>query len=242
MVSRIGRQPETGLAFSRLYSSIIASLHASADRRLCCFFSASICGCSFFILLMERNDALASGKKTQLDDHGQAQDGQAEIAEQLVELVQQPEEGPGEEPEPAPVHRIVEMADALAVLIAAQDVHHLGAGEQAVGDAGGAARRDVARAQTVIGLIGIDAGRCLGAQIGAVEVLALGRHDRRHPVFVGDADPAAGGGEGLGRRAGILEVAVFGVLFAAIGDADKADMQDIGWLVDLGTDCRSTVP
>ena len=114
------------------------------------------------------------------------------------------------------------------LFIAAQNVHHLGAGEQAVGDLGVGAGRDGARRKAVIGLIGLDVAGHGGAQIGAVIGFALGRDDRRHPIFVGDAHPAAGGGEGLGRRACILEVAIFGVHLAAIGDTDKTLMQHPG--------------
>ena len=74
---------------------------------------SSICGCTFFILLMDVKEPLASGKNTSFTITVSSQDGDAEIAEQLVEDVEQPEERLGEEPEPAPIDRLVEIGDAL---------------------------------------------------------------------------------------------------------------------------------
>ncbi len=118
------------------------------------------------------------------------------------------------------------MGNVLAGLIAFEDVHHLGAGEQPVGDGGGLAGRNGPRIQPVIGLIGLGARIGARAQILAVEGLVRRRHHGRHPVFVGDADPAAGGTEALGRGAGFLEVVILGVDFAAVRHPDKAFMQD----------------
>ena len=87
---------------------------------------------------------------------------------------------------------------------------------------------DIALRQPVIGLIGLGGGIDVRAEIGAVIDFVLGRNDGRHPVFVGDADPAAGRRKCLGRRADLLEVVILGVYFAVVRHADKAEVENIG--------------
>jgi hypothetical protein len=56
-------------------------------------------------------------EEDRLDDDGGGEDGQAEIAEQLVERVDQPEHRLGDEVEPAPVDQQLELADAAVGLV-----------------------------------------------------------------------------------------------------------------------------
>ncbi len=105
----------------------------------------------------------------------------------------------------------------------AQRVDHLGAGEQVMRDARRAAGRDIAGAELIARIIGLGAAEGFGAE-RAVIVLMLRRNNGRHPVFVGDAGPAAGGGEGLGRRAVVLEIVIARV-FQRIRPGDEAFVQ-----------------
>ena len=90
-----------------------------------------------------------------------------------------------------------------------------------LGDGRGAAGRDVMGSQPIVGLIG-DRPVQIGGGVGTLIFLALGRDDRGHPVFVGNADPAAGGMEGLRLIGLVFQVAVFGVFRASVSIADEA--------------------
>ncbi len=60
---------------------------------------------------------LASGKNAALIEHGDDQDRQAEIADQVVEIVDQREQRLGDEIEPAPVDHAVEAVEVERLLI-----------------------------------------------------------------------------------------------------------------------------
>ena len=106
---------------------------------------------------------MASGKKTALTSTVTSQDGEAEIAEEPEEPVDQAEHRLGDEIEPAPVDQQLEAVDAERVLVAVDDRYLLGAGEQPV-----LLSRRCRRRRTVIG--------CL-AEIGLVEEPGLGGAD-----------------------------------------------------------------
>ena len=137
--------------------------------------------------------------------------------------MQQQEHRLGEEEEPAPVDGIAEARDAEPCLVVLQDAVELGAGEQTLRNRGAGARRDAYPVQPVIGLIGLDPGGLRGA-IGAVESLVLRRNDGGHPIFVGDADPAAVRMERNRRLLG-LDVVIARIVEIAVDDTDEAFMQ-----------------
>jgi hypothetical protein len=118
---------------------------------------------------------------------GQRDDREAHVADQHVEIVQQPEHRLGQEVEPAPVDRVDEPVDAARVLVVADRLPFLGAGEELRGDLAGAAGRDGNDGQARLGLVDVGGGDV--ARDGG-EGLAVAGDQRGHPVLVGEADPA----------------------------------------------------
>ena len=108
------------------------------------------------------------------------------------------------------------------VAVVVEQGHHLGAGEQPVGDLDGLAGSDGDAAAAIVGLVAVALD--LVAEAGLDRQILLG-HQRRQPVFVGDAEPAAGAGE--------LDIALFGdvlvlpLLEPAVQRADRALVQDV---------------
>jgi hypothetical protein len=117
----MGRQP-AGPTFAAMscISSRLVRWRSSPKRSL----SFSISGCSAFIL----PSRVGLGQREEHAFDAVAQDRQAEIAELHIEPLSSQNSG-GEEPEPAPVDREVELLDA--VLVGRVDhAHDLGAGEE----------------------------------------------------------------------------------------------------------------
>ena len=105
---------------------------------------------------------LASGKNSSFDQHGHQQNGDAEIADQVVEVVERQEHRLGDEVEPAPVDQQIEMVQLELLVVAAvagqreidaDDAGFLGAREQPRIGAAGAADRNGLRILQVVGLI-----------------------------------------------------------------------------------------
>ena len=105
--TRIGKQPPSGLIFSVLYSSIIAW-----------FIFCRSCAVHLANLGQPRRDQLhlrhrpvarrGEREEDELDQHREQDDGDAPVAGQGVELLQQPEQRPGDDREPAVVDHEVE--------------------------------------------------------------------------------------------------------------------------------------
>ena len=108
---------------------------------------------------------------------------------------QELEQRPGEEPEHAPVHGLVEAGDAEGGLIGLQDRHGLGATEEALGLGDLAAWIDRAGGAHIVGLEDVDAAGLGDAKL-ALDSLVLGGDQRGQPILVCDPGPAAGGGDG----------------------------------------------
>ena len=160
-----------------------------------------------------------------LDDDGRRQDGEAEIAEQLVEAVDQPEHRLGDEIEPAPVDQKVELADAQVLFIGVDLRDFLGAGEHQRLHGLRLPRRD---GEGIRQEVGLEAGPAV-LEIGeaGLERLLDLRHQRDGPVFVGDAQPAIR----RFRRLHLLvlfdrRICELGEAFFA-GHADQAFMQHV---------------
>ena len=187
---------------------------------------------------------LASGKKRILIEHRHQQDGDAEIADQVIEPVQRHEHRLGDEMEPAPVDHEIEVVEAELLVVAAEtgerkiDADHagfLGAGEQPRIGRTGAADRDGLRILQIVGLVGADGSDQVGRE-PRLQLRGGVRQQRRGPVFVGDAEPAVGDLEVLDLVFVDLRVAVF--LQALIAEiADQAFMQDV-----VALDFRGAVP
>ena len=75
-------------------------------------------------------------EEEQLDDDGDDQDGDAEIADQAVDAVHRLEQRLGDEIEPAPVDQQIELVELEPVVVAVDDRHLLGAGEEPPVDGG----------------------------------------------------------------------------------------------------------
>ncbi len=99
----------------------------------------------------------------------------------------------GQEEQPSPIHRPLELGNAQSVLVIGEQRHDLGAGEQPVCDrdllAGGygAGGAQVADVIDVHGLVG-------GGAVEGPDLLGLIGDQRGQPVLVGDAEPTAVGG------------------------------------------------
>ena len=164
----------------------------------------------------------------QLEHEGQRDDRPAHIADQGIEPVQQAEDRLGQEIEPAPVDRIDETVDAGVFLIAVDGFPDLGAGEQIAGRGRGRAGGDGLHRHPGLGLVDVGAG---GVFHHRREGLPRCGRQRRHPVFVGKADPAVflnadQLGRPLARDGGKLgHVLVFLLEQLAVGHADDTLMQ-----------------
>ncbi len=154
--------------------------------------------------------------------HGEEQDRHAEIAGQIGQEIQRQEERLRQEEEPAPVDRQIKALDAVFVLILLKQFGLLGPGEQARLGLHTRTRRGGLAAQEIIGLIDGIAARGPGAEPRRIGLAAAGRQ-RRHPVFAGDAMPAAAG---LGGEFSVLKPVIADLFQSAVEDAEKAFVQD----------------
>ncbi len=136
--------------------------------------------------------------------------------------MQDVEDGLGQEVEPAEVHRAVEQRDAVLVAVLVEQGHHLGPGEQPVGDLDGLARGHRHGVAAIVGLVAVALD--LMAEAGLQRHVLL-RHQRGQPVFVGDAQPAAGARELDLTLLG--DVGVFPLLQPVAQHADRALVQDV---------------
>ena len=184
--------------------------------------------------LGERLVALVGQREEdELHSDGQQQDGDAEVADVAEDEVEEGEHRPGDEPEVPPVDGHVEVRHAQLGLVVLQHRNRLGAGEQAGGLGDLAAGGDDPRLADIVGFV--DVGRTgLGHPVLALDALFLIRDHGGEPVLVGDAGPAAGGGDR--RAAAVLQP--LGVLHLAqfvAEPADRAFMDDL-YLAQAGRD------
>ncbi len=125
-----------------------------------------------------------------LDQHRHRQDSDAEVAEQVVEKVDQAKHRLGDEVEPSPVDEPVEQLDVERVAIAVDDADHLGAGKQVVRLLDRGARRDAGCGSAEVGLV--ERPRLVGIEKAAVVGRGRVGNDGGSPVLVGDAQPSPG--------------------------------------------------
>ncbi len=109
------------------------------------------------------------------------------------------------------------------VVVAVDDRHLLGPGEQASHGAGRGPGRNRVRVEKVRGLITLDRGRSIGGKFRGEVRLRVGKQGRG-PIFVGNSEPAFG----------IIEVGPFFfdrfvalLLHGAVEHADEAFVQDV---------------
>ncbi len=117
------------------------------------------------------------------------------------------------------------MGDAELGLVAGQQGHGLGAGEEVLGRGHLTAGPDGPRGAGVVGLIDVELA-VLGVAVDGVDLLARIGDQGRQPVFVGDAGPGAGGVELLGRGAVLRQVLVLERPHAPVEVADRALVDD----------------
>ena len=131
-----------------------------------------------------------------LDQHRNDQDRDAEIADQVVDVVKQGEQRLGDEVEPAPVDQQIEVIEVELLFVTIDHPHFLSAGEQPGVRRSGRPRRDGAGVEQVVGLIGRQRPDGAGPKIrDHVGVGFWQQHGR--PVFVGNAQPRVGDIEGV---------------------------------------------
>ena len=153
-------------------------------------------------------------------DDRQADDGDAEIADRVVDRAQQPQERLFEPAEPAPVDREAELLQP-GILVAVEDHAFLGPGIEPRGDGVCLSRSQIARFVDHVGAIGFVAQRAEGG-FGRGIVL---RDERGEPVDVGKAGPA---GAAFGRDPlVVVEIVVIDIVIGAVTEyADRARMRD----------------
>ena len=166
--------------------------------------------------------AVVQREQHQLDQKRHDHDGEAVIAQHAVEEVQRREEGPGQEPEHAPVDGHGQAVNAQIVFIGGQDRLFLGAGEDITRGFERGARREGFGVAEIVGLKDRTVGTRDDAELGAHIGLAFGR-DGGEPVFGGDAHPAAGA-VALD-QAFIFPFLELAIEMAAVDDADRAFME-----------------
>ena len=127
-----------------------------------------------------------------LDQHGDEQDCDAEIADQPVDVVDQREQRLGDEVEPAPVDQQIEMIEIELFFVIVDDFDFLGAGEQPGVRRCGRSRRDGPRVEQVVGLVGLERADFVGPEIRDHMGVGFGQQHGR-PVLVGNAEPSIGG-------------------------------------------------
>ncbi len=143
----------------------------------------------------------------------------------LVDRVDQQEQRLGDEIEPAPVDHQVELLDAELGGVIVDRRHLLGAGEDASRRLDRGARRDRLLLAEEIGLI-VDRLDGPAGREARLDRRRLHGNDRRAPIFVGEAKPAAVSLEGVELAGRLLDVRVCDLLHAAVADhADEALMQ-----------------
>ncbi|MNL06014.1 hypothetical protein D3C87_1266350 [compost metagenome] len=163
-------------------------------------------------------------EEDQLHDDGRPKDRNTEIADVTEEEVHQLEHRFGDEVEPAPVDKEVEMRDLVFFGIAVDERNALGACENHVLQLSRLAGLNGQRIALVVSLV----ARLAIGEVGESAFIrqCLRRYDRRGPVFVGNAKPAAGC---LGARDCIFFDVGIGMLAqAAVGteNAEEALMND----------------
>ena len=170
-------------------------------------------------------------KEQRLDEDGERDDGEAEIAQHGVQEIEAVEDRLGQEIEPAEIDRLVEVGDVEFRLVVVEQRDDLGAGEHM----GGLPRRCAGQDGLAVLSDEIDLVAVSGT-LGQVAELRLHRNrlvgdQGCQPVFVGDTGPAARGG-GIERDAAFLvalglRLVVGGFLQRAVEHAVHALEQDV---------------
>ena len=164
-------------------------------------------------------------EEDELHDHGREQDGDAEIADPLLQVVDQPEHRLGDEVEPTPVDHQVEALDAR-IAVAVDGVDDLGAGEEPALVGGRLAGRHDKRVLAQIVSLEHVVARLMGVAESSRDGLLLVGDGRDAPVLVGDAKPAAGRLNGC-RRGVLLQVLVGDLLELAREHPDQTLVDDV---------------
>ena len=83
-------------------------------------------------MLIDSYDLFCKREEGELDENGDDQDCEAEIADKALDQFEQPEQRLGEEIEPAPVDHQIEAFDVVFLADRVDGVYDLGAGEKTV--------------------------------------------------------------------------------------------------------------
>src|SRR6185437_13125618 len=123
-----------------------------------------------------------------------------------------------------------EVLDAEVLFIFVEELDDLGPGEEATGRLGAAARRYRLFPLGIVGLIEIGAVN-LGMAHAGHGLHLLVRNERRQPILVREAKPAARPGEGLRRAALQIRIAEFvaerSVVQDTVEDADRSLVKNV---------------
>ena len=163
-------------------------------------------------------------KERELHQHRHDQDRDAEIADEVVDRLEQPEHRAGQEIEPAPVDHQAELLDARIDLVAFENPVHFRAGEHEGLRVGAGAGRDGLGLGEGIGLE--EAGRRARDGQRTFEWHILVGRDDRAPICVGEAEPAADAFEAAPGAGLLADLVVGEFLDAAVADeTDEALVQ-----------------
>src|SRR5262249_16508365 len=94
-------------------------------------------------------------KEDELDEYSDDEDGEAEVADDVIDPVHRHEQRLGDEIEPAPVDQAVEAVEHERLVVAVNDGDLLGAGEETPGGGRAARGRNREGVEEVVGLIGL---------------------------------------------------------------------------------------
>ena len=144
----------------------------------------------FFHLRHRAVRAVGEREERELDEHRDNQNGDAEIADEFVDRIDQPVHRLGNEVEPAPVDHQVEFLDAELGGVIVDRRDFLGAGEDPGRGLDRGAWRDGLLLAEEIGLV-VDRFHGPAGQVAGLDLGGLLGDDRRAPIFVGEPEPAA---------------------------------------------------
>src|SRR5208282_164531 len=146
--------------------------------------------------------AIGEREEGELDEDGHDENGDAKIADEMVDRVDEEEQWFGDEVEPAPVDHQIELLDAEPRRVIVDRADLFGAGEESGRRLERGPGRDRLFRPEEIGLIVLRLYAPAGRK-ARVDRGGLLWNDRRAPVLVGEAEPAAIALEGA-NLAGIL--------------------------------------
>jgi len=137
---------------------------------------------------------IGEGIHDEAEQHCQEQNRQSEVAEPAVEDIEDLEGGLGDKVEPAEVHGEVKVCNVEVIFYGFEVIESFGAGE---GVAGVGCALLWGEALGWCGVVALVLLSFVDVDVAGVDGLVGMGHQGGQPVFIGEAEPAAGVGEGI---------------------------------------------